>query len=276
MNYFYIILLILVIYLMYSITEKYCNFRRNYANDIFAIRPPYRLAYDYNPDKLGPYRILKNNFLNFPIEGFVNNVEPFLPNIFKKSTYLESGLSKMTDSSQDYPPMTQDELHIRDMVNNLKLEKEIPYINKKIQKQGIFDTEKKDYQKDLQKYKFFDSEKCGEGYDYTGAYFITSDGVTCNNNNVNKKYRKCELKSIIEDGKIKKIDILDGGSGYHNPKIYIKSNDRSGIGCKLNVTAIDGNGSIKYIEVVDGGSGYINMPNINIIEKNNGCYLCVK
>ena len=62
-----IISLSLIILIMMNRYQE--NFAPNYANDIFSIHPPYKMAKKYNPDKLGPFRILKYNFLNFPIPG---------------------------------------------------------------------------------------------------------------------------------------------------------------------------------------------------------------
>lgn len=68
--YKYIILLIIVLLILAIMMNRYQeNFAPNYANDIFSIHPPYKMADKYNPDKLGPFRILKYNFLNFPIAG---------------------------------------------------------------------------------------------------------------------------------------------------------------------------------------------------------------
>lgn len=65
-----LIIIILSIFIVVNI-DYYCNYKtlNTYANDIYAIRPPYKMAKKYKPEKLGPYRILKNNFLNYPIEG---------------------------------------------------------------------------------------------------------------------------------------------------------------------------------------------------------------
>jgi uncharacterized protein YxeA len=68
-----VFLAIMSIYYIYSDTEQYNNFyldgKSNYANDIYGIRPPYEMAKHYRPEELGPYRILKFDFLNHPIEG---------------------------------------------------------------------------------------------------------------------------------------------------------------------------------------------------------------
>lgn len=71
----YVIILLLILFLIFLfifiIYEPFINYSYiNYTNDIYSIRPPYVLASEYNPDKIGPFRILKYNFLNFPIEGF--------------------------------------------------------------------------------------------------------------------------------------------------------------------------------------------------------------
>lgn len=86
MIYIYILIFIIIILSIIKIKtetkESYCNSIsfNNYANDIYSIRPPYKMSYKYRPEKLGPFRILKSNFLNFPIEGYEN---------------MESGIDKM-------------------------------------------------------------------------------------------------------------------------------------------------------------------------------------
>lgn len=69
----FIIFIIVLICAIYTDIEGYSNFylegKSNYANDIYGIRPPYEMSRYYEPEKIGPYRILKYNFLNYPIEG---------------------------------------------------------------------------------------------------------------------------------------------------------------------------------------------------------------
>ena len=65
--YIAILLSIIVLSLLYQ-RESY----KNYSNAIYAIRPPYKLAKEYDPEKLNPYKILKSNFLPYPMEGFTN------------------------------------------------------------------------------------------------------------------------------------------------------------------------------------------------------------
>lgn len=70
----YIIIILLLFFLFFAIfykIENYCGYGdiNTYSSDIYAIRPPYQMAKKYVPEKLGPYRILKYNFLNIPIEG---------------------------------------------------------------------------------------------------------------------------------------------------------------------------------------------------------------
>ncbi len=257
----------MIVIIFYSIPESYCNFRRNFANDVFAIRPPYKRAYDYNPDKLGPFRILKHNFLNFPIEGF-------LPQ--KSDTYLENGIAKMK-GNVEYSPMTQDQSYIRDMIGKLDLKNELPIINLKSQARSI-DIEKPEYQKEIQQYKFFSSNLCGNEYKPTGAYFTVPEGISCNGQSI--PYSRCKAIPIMESGKIKHIKIIDGGKGYTKPIVKILSNDSNMVvvDAKIEVTAVDGEGSIKYIEVIDGGRGYREIPIVDVkdSEDKNACYLCVK
>lgn len=56
----------LILIIFYKIKE---NFDNNYRNDIYLIRPPYKISNLYNPKKIAPIHILKYNFLNIPIFG---------------------------------------------------------------------------------------------------------------------------------------------------------------------------------------------------------------
>lgn len=71
--FFIVLLIIIMLYYLYKDTERYSNFyldgKSNYANDIYGIRPPYEMSRHYRPEELGPYHILKFDFLNHPIEG---------------------------------------------------------------------------------------------------------------------------------------------------------------------------------------------------------------
>ncbi len=91
-------------------------------------------------------------------------------------------------------------------------------------------------------------------------------------------FQEAKVIARIDDGKIMGIEVVDGGSGYVNPQVLIKSTDKTGTGGKAKITAMGDNSSIKYIEVIDGGVGYKNIPNIEIKSsvKNNSCYLCEK
>lgn len=69
----YIILIIVIIFILFfgGTYEGFAYYleKPNYANDVYSIAPPYDMARLYSPDELGPIRILKHNFLNYPIEG---------------------------------------------------------------------------------------------------------------------------------------------------------------------------------------------------------------
>ena len=128
----------------------------DYSDNVYAIRPPYKLAKLYNPKKLNPYKILKKNFLQFPIEGYQNNIEEFtnpLDFLFNKESsndnigFMETGLSKMMGNDNnnttpitinnqfniediEYPKETEDKKYIKQMVNTIG-NKNIPVINSK-------------------------------------------------------------------------------------------------------------------------------------------------
>ena len=59
---------------------------------------------------------------------------------------------------------------------------------------------------------------------------------------------------IVEDGKIKSINVLNPGSGYGGSHIVIRS--INGHGAIAKITELDCNGGIKEIEVINGGSEY--------------------
>lgn len=283
------LILIIIVPIFYQIwwkNEAYCDYQTNYANGIYAIRPPYKKAQKFNPNKLAPIRILKNNFLNYPIEGYQSDIEHFsFRDFFKNNTEsLENGIDKMRGSNS----VNNNEQNIRDMVKAISTEKgkDVPMINEKIQKISLDIVQKPQYQKDLQKFKFFDNDKCSnsdnnsnEGYMYTGAFFTTTQdsGISCNNV-LDRKVKRCKVKVKLQDGKVDKISIEDCGRGYIKPTIKILANDNTGTGALAKITAMGDDGSIKYIEVIDGGRGYKEIPTVEIKSEkiNNTCYLCVR
>lgn len=68
MKYYIIIFFVIFFYIILTKNIEHF-FNPNYSTNIYAIRPPYQMAKLYNPEKLSPYKILKYNFLNHPIEG---------------------------------------------------------------------------------------------------------------------------------------------------------------------------------------------------------------
>ncbi len=275
--YYLLIIFFIIIILSVTVKETYKNFNSNYSNDIYAIRPPYAMARKYDPNKLGPFRILKNNFLAYPMEGYQNNTETFLSDVLR-NTGLENGINKMRGEpdTPKYPPMSEDEKHIRDMMNILETnKKDNQNVNMRPQKMGSLEPEKKDYQKEMQEYKFFNTDSCGDGYKPTGAY-ISSTNISCNAQEI-QETKQCRAIARIEDGKLVKINIIECGSGYKNPIIEIIAND-NGSGAEAKITSIGEGGSIKFIEVINEGRGYEVAPTVIIknVGNNNRCYLCKK
>lgn len=297
MKYIIIILLVIIfLCLIYKCKNKeyYCDYQSNYANDIYGIRPPYKMAKKFNPDKLGPFRILKNNFLNHPIEGFSSKIEGFsMMDILKgdkekinddDTKDLENGMAKMR--GEIFPKMSDNEKYTRELVqkiNENNTNQDTTLLNMKIQTQIPNNIEKKEYQKQLQKFKYFNNEKCldsngtNDGYNYTGAFFQSNNAISCNND-IKNNFRRCKVKVVLKQGKVDKIDVLDCGSGYINPDIEILANDSYGTGAKAKLEVNEQDGSIKFIEILDGGVGYKEIPTVNIKNsvETNKCYLCTK
>jgi hypothetical protein len=107
--------------------EKYKNFSfyeiNEYAKNIYSIRPPYKMAHKYNPKKMAPYKILKNIFLNNPIEGYRDKINLRI---------------------------SEDEKNIGKIVKYFD-KKEIPIINKIREKKGIIMNKKTRYQEEVEK-----------------------------------------------------------------------------------------------------------------------------
>ena len=148
--------------------------------------------------------------------------------------------------------------------------------NMKIQSTRTLGPEKKNYQQKIQEYKFFNTDKCSDGFTSTGA-FISSPSISCNSEDI-RETQRCKAIARIEKGKLIKIDIIDCRTGYKNPIIEIIANNDIGNGAQPKVTSICENGSISFLEILDEGKGYNVEPTIVIknVENNNRCYLCKK
>lgn len=166
-------------------------------------------------------------------------------------------------------------------------------VNRKVQKNTVDDTEqrlvKKDYQKNLQNFKFFPTDQCHIDYpNYTGA-FISGENIVCNNLKWNQS-RELEKDNIVQpefdvildkNGSIENINIIDGGKGFKKPpKLEVISKDQ-GNGAVLEAILGD-NGTIVVVDIVKDGSKYQEKPEIVVKRsvENGGemslCYLCSK
>ena len=129
----YTLALILLFVIIYAFLFSVEPFDNNYSNNIYAIRPPYKMAKKYNPDNLNPYKILKDNFLPYPMEGYqdtVNYLSKKEKNIDTKSlNMIDKQFNNMKDVG--YSIMTDNEKYIRKMVNNLE-QKDIPLVDMRI------------------------------------------------------------------------------------------------------------------------------------------------
>lgn len=67
-----IIIIIFVIIFLYILLgmNKMESFDPNFQSDIYAaIRPPYSIAKQFKAKQFAPFRVLKDNFLMYPIRG---------------------------------------------------------------------------------------------------------------------------------------------------------------------------------------------------------------
>lgn len=291
-----VILLSIIIFSLFYQSESFNNF----SNHIYATRPPHFIAKNYDPENLNPIKILKSNFLPHPMEGYQNSgkLETFtnpLDYLFKNDNKieLESGFSKMAGDEIDtktaifidnqfnemkdikYSPMTENEIYSREIVKQIG-NKNVPIINAQMQSISNLNLDKTDFEVKTKQYKFFKTQDCADGYNFTGAHFSNSNGLQCNGDE--NIYQPAKVVARIDKGQIVGIKVIDGGSGYVNPSVQIISNDKTGTGAIAKITAMGDNNSIKYIEIIDSGIGYIEIPNVNIVNsvENNSCYLCEK
>jgi len=65
---FIIFIIILFILFLYRF-ETFSNKKINYYDDIYSIKPTYFISSEYDAHKLAPFKILKSEFLNYPIRG---------------------------------------------------------------------------------------------------------------------------------------------------------------------------------------------------------------
>jgi len=118
--------------------------------------------------------------------------------------------------------------------------------------------------------KFFSSDKCSKEYPhYTGA------SIEGNNLKCDKRGETAEVMASISNGKIRGIQVINGGKGYKEaPKITIKGTGRDAV-LKPHVNK---EGEVYQVSVVNGGEGFNNTPDVFIDPPNLNsiCYLCSK
>lgn len=280
-------IVLLILYFSTNVTvERYKNnsyldydsLYQNYRNAVFLTRPPYKRAYDYIPyANISPAFIYKHNFLPFPIEGFDTS---FTNEGFSVPQSNEGFDTLFTNEGFDTLSSSDPTSNISNLIDQVKSvdipRKTTEPTNQSARQSAVVSLPKTEFEKKL---RFFTSDKCGPGYDYTGAFFSMAPGedkiFNCNViDNIASDFKPATAVASVKDGKIDKIIVTDPGRGYGEIP-YVKI---TGKGSGADAMILLEKGEVKSINVMNGGSGYVDTPNVSIerIGAGDGCYLCVE
>lgn len=112
----------------------------------------------------------------------------------------------------------------------------------------------------------FYSDQCPTGYESVSAFGIQGlpSGMTLQCGNVGSSSKSGKFIAEIQNGAIKSVNVVNGGSGYDKTKNYtVKATGGNGSGATFEVI-IDDKGAVQVINVMNGGSGYTSTPQITL------------
>ena len=115
----------------------------------------------------------------------------------------------------------------------------------------------------------FFSDRCPNGYETVSGFGIRGlpSGMTLQCGNVSSQSGK--FIAEIQNGVIKSVNVIHGGSGYDKNKNYkVIVNGGNGSNAQLEAI-IDDKGTVQVINVLNGGSGYTSTPQI-IVQNEDG------
>ena len=127
----------------------------------------------------------------------------------------------------------------------------------------------------------FFSDQCPSGYESVSAFGIQGlpSGMTLQCGNVGSSSKSGKFIAEIQNGAIKSVNVINGGSGYDKTKNYtVKATGGNGSGATFEVI-MDDKGAVQVINVMNGGSGYTSTPQITLqngdgMNSGGSCQFC--
>jgi hypothetical protein len=117
----------------------------------------------------------------------------------------------------------------------------------------------------------FFSDQCPSGYETVSSFGIQGlpSGMTLQCGNLSSDSKSGKFIAEIQNGSIKSVNVINGGSGYDKNKSYtVKVNGGGGSNASLEAI-MDDKGKVQVINVLNGGSGYTSTPQI-ILQNGDG------
>ena len=127
----------------------------------------------------------------------------------------------------------------------------------------------------------FFSDQCPSGYESVSAFGIQGlpSGMTLQCGNIGSSSKSGKFIAEIQNGAIKSVNVINGGSGYDKTHNYtVKATGGNGSGATFEVI-MDDKGAVQVINVMNGGSGYTSTPQITLqngdgTNSGSSCQFC--
>ncbi len=118
--------------------------------------------------------------------------------------------------------------------------------------------------------------ECPSGYYSLGM--ISGQNMQCGSGS-RGNIKPARLVAEIENGIIKTVNVMDGGSGYNPQRKYTPKIIGTGKNANLEVI-IDDSGRVQVVNVISGGTGFTNTPKVVIEDgsenSNSQCNFCCR